>query len=283
MDDWSILQAGLGSLGREVHGFAPGSVALIGAGPGDPELLTLKALRLLKCADVVLYDHLVSDEVADWVGGSATWLYVGKTCGRHALSQDQINAAMIDRAQRGQRVCRLKGGDPFVFGRGGEELEALAKAGVAYQVVPGITAAAGCAAYAGIPLTHRDYVTGVTFVTGHRRDHGPLTLDWQQLVDGRQTLVFYMGLKNLALICAELQAHGMDPAMPAAVVENGTRPDQRVVTGTLADLPAEVQATEVAGPSLVIVGEVVGLQGSLAWFMTRQAAVAGTEIIEAPA
>jgi uroporphyrin-III C-methyltransferase/precorrin-2 dehydrogenase/sirohydrochlorin ferrochelatase len=243
-----------------------GEVFLIGAGPGDPDLLTMRAVKLLQTADVVLYDNLVSNGVMEYTHPNAERIYVGKRCNHHALLQDEINQLMIDLARSGRQVCRLKGGDPFIFGRGGEELEALSNAGIAYQVVPGITAAAGCAAYAGIPLTHRDHAQSVTFVTGHRRAGYELNLDWQGLVNGNQTVVFYMGLQTLPDICQKLCEHGMAGDMPAAIVENGTRPEQRVMEGTLATLPALAQNHNALGPSLIIIGNIVSLHQRLAWF-----------------
>lgn len=244
---------------------APGEVYLVGAGPGDPELLTMKALRLLQQADVVLYDRLVSPEVLDLSRRDAEKIYVGKAEGRHSLSQEKINDLLVALAASGKRVCRLKGGDPFVFGRGGEELEALSAAGIDYQVVPGITAAAGCAAYAGIPLTHREFSQSCVFVAGHTKvaDSEP---DWAALSRSGQTLVFYMGLKNLPDISKKLKAHGLAPGTPAAVIEAGTTSSQRVVTGTLDTLPALVRRHDVRAPSLIIIGEVVSLQSRLAWF-----------------
>lgn len=243
-----------------------GEVFLIGAGPGDPDLLTLRAVKLLQTADVVLYDNLVSNEVMEYTQPNAEHIYVGKRCSHHTLSQQEINQLMIDLARSGKQVCRLKGGDPFIFGRGGEELEALRDAGIAYQVVPGITAAAGCAAYAGIPLTHRDHAQSVTFVTGHRRAGKELDLDWQGLVRGNQTLVFYMGLQTLPHICQKLHEYGMAVDTPAAIVENGTRSEQRVMEGTLSSLPLLAQAHKAQSPCLIIIGSVVSLHQRLAWF-----------------
>jgi uroporphyrin-III C-methyltransferase len=242
-----------------------GRVALVGAGPGDPELLTLRALRLLQQADVVVYDQLVAPEVMDFVPPHVQRLYAGKRSGHHSLPQQEINALLVRLARTGRQVVRLKGGDPFVFGRGGEEVQALADEGIAFEVVPGITAACGVSAFAGIPLTHREMAQSCLFVTGHLKD-GSAELDWPALVRPRQTTVIYMGLAALADICAQLIRHGQRADMPAAVVQQGTTADQRVVTGTLADLPARVAEAGLRSPCLTIVGEVVRLHGQLAWF-----------------
>ena len=239
-----------------------GEVVLVGAGPGDAGLLTLKGLQQIQQADVVVYDRLVSDEIMALVRRDATRIFVGKRAGHHCVPQDQINQILLDQARSGNRVVRLKGGDPFIFGRGGEELETLHDAGIPFSVVPGITAASGCAAYSGIPLTHRDYAQGVRLVTGHAQREGEL--DWANLAAERQTLVFYMGLSQTPTIQQQLIHHGMDPAMPVALVENGTSTQQRVVSGTLAQLAALAQ--EVRSPSLIIVGRVVALRERLNWF-----------------
>jgi uroporphyrin-III C-methyltransferase/precorrin-2 dehydrogenase/sirohydrochlorin ferrochelatase len=250
---------------------AAGEVTLVGAGPGDPGLLTLRALRALQNADVILYDRLVSAEVLDLARRDAERIYVGKTAGSAQVSQEEINGLLVQLAQQGKRVCRLKGGDPFIFGRGGEELEALAAAGVRFEVVPGVTAAAGCAAYAGIPLTHREHAQSLVFVTGHEKadagQDGP-ALDWNQLARPAQTVVFYMGLGSLEQILLRLREHGAPDSRAAAIVEQGTRAEQRVVTGTLADLAHKAHEARIQSPALLIVGEVARLHDTLRWFNT---------------
>lgn len=261
------IDAGL----SEVDVTAPpvGEVALVGAGPGDPGLLTLRALRVMQNADVVVYDRLVSDEVLELVRRDAERIYVGKEAGKPYVSQEDINQLLVDLALQGKRVCRLKGGDPFVFGRGGEELEKLAERGIRFEVVPGISAAVGCAAYAGIPLTHRHYAQVLTFTTGHSKNevaHAPV--DWEALARPGQTAVFYMGLNGLPTIVEQLQAHGLPADHPAAVIEQGTRPSQRVISGNLATLVQQVAAAQVKSPALLIVGEVTRLHEQLRWFNT---------------
>jgi uroporphyrin-III C-methyltransferase/precorrin-2 dehydrogenase/sirohydrochlorin ferrochelatase len=239
-----------------------GVVYLVGAGPGDPDLLTLRAARLMRAAEVVVYDYLVSDAVLGFVNPRAERIYAGKQQACHALSQDEINALLVALARRGRRVLRLKGGDPFVFGRGGEEAEFLARHGVRFEVVPGVTSASGASAYAGIPLTHRDHARAVVFVTGHLKD-GSSGLDWPMLARPKQTVVIYMGVTRLTEICGQLVAHGLDPATPAAVIERATTPSQRVVAGTVGTLPAIAKAERVKPPALIVVGEVVALRESL--------------------
>ena len=242
-----------------------GSVVLVGAGPGDPGLVTLNALRAMNEADVILHDRLVSAEVLRLSRRDATRIEVGKSAGRHSMSQDEIHALMLEHARAGKRVVRLKGGDPFVFGRGGEELEFLRTHDVPFEVIPGITAAVACAAYAGIPLTHRDHAQSLRFVTAHCKESLD-TLDWAALAQQQQTLAIYMGVNGLEKIRESLLLAGMDPQLPFALVENGSRPQQRVITGTLAALPETARHHHVQSPALLIVGEVAALAGELHWF-----------------
>jgi len=246
-----------------------GEVFLVGGGPGDPDLLTFRALRLMQQCDVCVYDKLVSPEVMELVRRDAELIYVGKSRDQHTLPQEEINALLAKLALAGKRVLRLKGGDPFIFGRGGEEIETLMQHGVPFQVVPGITAANGVSSYAGIPLTHRDYAQACLFITGHLKD-GSLNLDWQAMARPRQTVVIYMGLVGLTQICEQLIAHGVSPAMPVAVVQQGTTQRQKVVTATLADLSEKVAAAGLKPPCLTIIGEVVQLREKLNWFTPQQ-------------
>jgi uroporphyrin-III C-methyltransferase/precorrin-2 dehydrogenase/sirohydrochlorin ferrochelatase len=246
-----------------------GEVYLVGAGPGDPDLLTFRALRLLQQADVVVYDRLVAKPILAMVRRDARHIYVGKQRNDHAMRQEEINRLLADLAREGHRVLRLKGGDPFIFGRGGEEIDTLAAEGVPFQVVPGITAASGCSCYGGIPLTHRDYAQSVTFVTGHLKD-GSIDLNWPQLAHPHQTLVFYMGLVGLPTIVAKLIEHGVSASMPIALVQQGTTHMQKVYVGSLDNILARVEVDPPQPPTLVIVGEVVKLREKLAWFSATQ-------------
>jgi len=244
---------------------AVGEVYLVGAGPGDPDLLTFRALRLMQKADVVLYDNLVSKPILEMARRDAERIFVGKRRGCHTLPQEEINDLLVRLALQGKRVLRLKGGDPFIFGRGGEEIEKLAEHKINFQVVPGITAASGVSTYAGIPLTHRDHAQSCVFVTGHLKD-GTMNLDWELLARPKQTIVVYMGLQGLEMLCAQLVAHGLPQTTPIAIVQQGTTQNQRVVSGTLATLPGNPEVAQLQAPTLIIVGGVVSLREKLTWF-----------------
>ncbi|TDG13868.1 uroporphyrinogen-III C-methyltransferase [Seongchinamella unica] len=255
----------LETLLADTSGHHNGEVYLIGAGPGDPDLMTFKAVRLLQSADVVLYDRLVSAGILEMSRRDAERIYVGKRRDDHAVPQGEINQLLVDLAKAGKRVVRLKGGDPFIFGRGGEEIELLARHRVPFQVVPGITAASGAACYSGIPLTHRDHAQSVRFVTGHLKD-GSSNLDWASFQSETETLVFYMGLVGLPIICEQLQAYGRRADTPMALIERATSSEQRVITGTLATMVDRVEREKPRAPTLIIVGSVVELHEQLSWF-----------------
>jgi len=244
-----------------------GKVWLIGAGPGNPDLLTVKAARLIARADVLVFDHLVGDGIMDLARPDARRIYAGKEASKHTLPQDAINKLLVDLAREGLAVVRLKGGDPFIFGRGGEELETLAASGIPFEVVPGVTAASGCAAYSGFPLTHRDHAQAVTFVTGHLKDH-TVNLDWPALARPNQTVVFYMGIGAAEEICRQMISHGLPPQTPAAVVRNGTLPTQQSLLATLETLPQRIEQAGITPPALIVVGSVVNLHARLNWFET---------------
>lgn len=242
-----------------------GKVWLIGAGPGDPDLLTVKAARLIAQADALVYDHLVGEGIMDLARSDARLIYAGKEASKHTLPQGSINQLLVDLAREGLSVVRLKGGDPFIFGRGGEELEKLVASDIPFEVIPGVTAAAGCAAYSGFPLTHRDHAQALTFVTGHLKD-GSVNLDWPALARPCHTIVFYMGIGAAAEICRQMISHGLPPTTPAAVVRNGTLPDQQTLLATLGTLPERINESEIKPPALIIVGSVVSLHEKLSWF-----------------
>jgi uroporphyrin-III C-methyltransferase/precorrin-2 dehydrogenase/sirohydrochlorin ferrochelatase len=246
-----------------------GEVFLVGAGPGDPDLLTFRALRLMQRADVVLYDRLVGDPVLELIRRDAERIYVGKRPDHHTMIQEDISALMVRLAKQGKRVLRLKGGDPFIFGRGGEEIEMLAEHRIPFQVVPGVTAASGCSTYSGIPLTHRDYAQSCIFITAHGKD-GVLELDWEVLLRPNQTVAIYMGLSSLKILSDNFAKHGADPDTPAAIIDNGTRPNQRIVTGTISNLYDKATEQKFTGPSIIIIGGVVNLREKLRWFSDNQ-------------
>ena len=257
------------TLTEQKNTITQGEVYLIGAGPGAPDLLTFRALRLMQQADVIVYDHLVSPEIIDMARRDSEKIYVGKERHKHTLPQESINTLLADLAKAGKRVVRLKGGDPFIFGRGGEEIETLMQQGINFQVVPGITAASGCASYAGIPLTHRDHAQSCTFVTGHLKDNS-INLNWTQLAAPNQTIVIYMGLVGLEKICQSLIDHGSPKDLPIALIQQGTTVNQRVITGTLETLPTTIASLDIKPPTLIIIGTVVTLHNKLKWFHGSQ-------------
>jgi uroporphyrin-III C-methyltransferase/precorrin-2 dehydrogenase/sirohydrochlorin ferrochelatase len=253
------------NLNNEDIKYGRGEVYLVGAGPGDPDLLTLRALRLMHKADIVLYDRLVSEEIMSRIRPDAEKIPVGKERSRHSVEQETINQMLVRLSNSGKRVLRLKGGDPFIFGRGGEEIEKLAQSKISFQIVPGITAASGCGSYAGIPLTHRDHAQSVRFLTGHLKD-GALELDWRNLVNKQETLVFYMGVLGLRTICEELVKHGMSRTTLIAAIEQGTIRKQRVLTSNLESMPDVADKEKLESPTIIIIGGVVSLRSKLEWF-----------------
>jgi uroporphyrin-III C-methyltransferase/precorrin-2 dehydrogenase/sirohydrochlorin ferrochelatase len=263
----NALSKAIESSGKDIQ--PQGEVYLVGGGPGNPDLLTFRALRLMQQADVVVYDNLVTPPVLEMTRRDADRIFVGKQRANHAMRQEEINELLVKLAKEGKRVLRLKGGDPFIFGRGGEEIETLSANHIPFQVVPGITAASGVSSYAGIPLTHRDYAQACVFVTGHLKD-GSMDLDWEMLARPNQTVVIYMGLLGLPVLCQQLVAHGLSPDTPAAIVQQGTTPSQKIVTGTLITLPHLATEAQLKPPTLIIVGKVVSLQSKLAWFTPDQ-------------
>lgn len=263
------LEAELGAAARGAQHRQKGEVYLVGAGPGDPDLLTFHALRLMQRAEVVLYDRLIGDGILNLVRRDAERIYVGKLPRDHTVPQDEISQMLLRLAREGKRVLRLKGGDPFIFGRGGEEIELLAEEGIPFQVVPGITAASGCAAYAGIPLTHRDHAQACIFITGHTKD-GRFALDWKLVLQPRQTVAVYMGLSHLAELTRAFIEHGAAPSLPAALVDNGTRPNQGVVVGTLDTVAEQAAKAGAKGPAILIIGSVVQLRQKLDWYVPEE-------------
>ena len=246
-----------------------GEVYIVGAGPGDPDLLTFRALRLMQQADIALYDRLVHPSIIDLIRRDAKKIYVGKQRDIHSVRQEEINELLVKYAKEGNRVLRLKGGDPFIFGRGGEEIDTLVDEKIAFQVVPGITAASGCAAYAGIPLTHRDHAQSCSFVTGHLKN-GKLNLNCEKLIQKDHTIIFYMGLVTIDIICDQLQKHGLDKNTPCALIQQGTTPEQKEFVSTIEDMPALVKKEKPQAPTLLIVGDVVKLRDKLSWYKTNQ-------------
>ncbi|MED5430409.1 MAG: siroheme synthase CysG [Pseudomonadota bacterium] len=262
----AYLKSEIDSFDEEVKN--KGEVYIVGAGPGDPDLLTFRALRLMQQADVALYDRLVHPSIIDLIRRDAKKIYVGKQRDIHAVRQEEINQLLVKYAKEGKRVLRLKGGDPFIFGRGGEEIDTLVDEKVSFQVVPGITAASGCAAYAGIPLTHRDYAQSCSFVTGHLKE-GKLNLNWEKLIQKDHTIVFYMGLVTIDIICEELQKNGLDSSTPCAIIQQGTTPEQKEYISTLSKMPEVVKKEKPQAPTLLIVGNVVKLRDKLSWYKTN--------------
>ncbi len=272
----TLLERELTAAAAEEREGVSGEVYLVGCGPGDPDLLTFKALRLMQKADVVLYDRLLGDGILNLVRREAERIYVGKREGDHAVPQEEISDMLVRLAREGRRVLRLKGGDPFIFGRGGEEIEKLAENHIPFQVVPGVTAASGCAAYAGIPLTHRDHAQSCLFITAHGRN-GIVDVDWAQILRPNQTVAVYMGLKLLPNLMRQFIDHGGAPDMPVAVVEKGTRPDQRVITGTIADIADKVKEAGLKSPAMIIIGTVVTLRDKLAWYLPEDGDAEATQ------
>tara|TARA_S200000501_G_C20833676_1_gene748427 strand:+ start:3 stop:1187 length:1185 start_codon:yes stop_codon:yes gene_type:complete len=245
-----------------------GEVYLVGAGPGDPDLLTFRALRLMQQADIALYDRLVHPSIIDLIRRDAQKIYVGKQRDNHVVRQEEINDLLVEYAKEGKRVLRLKGGDPFIFGRGGEEIDTLVDNNVSFQVVPGITSASGCSAYSGIPLTHRDHAQSCIFVTGHLKK-GKLDLNWEKLIQPNQTIVFYMGLVSIDIICKQLVTNGLDSKTPCALIQQGTTPNQKVYTSILENMSALVKKEKPSAPTIFIIGHVVNLRDKLNWYKTN--------------